>query len=178
MHKLNLMPSEMLTKMSRKTRRPIFVFGACIFILLFLSSTVLINRSNDLLKEEIRSVHKDILEIKKTGEFELTPEDLNKRQNAYKDLSKTKINYARKIDELVKVVPDSVSIISLKAGEDRLLNFYCHAVDNASVAEAMENFTNTEDVSDIQLGFVRRREAKSEFTANYDFELLVELAKD
>lgn len=178
MHKLNLMPSEMLTKMSRKTRRSIFVFGACIFILLFLSSTVLLNRSNDLLEEEISSVHKDILKIKKTGEFELTPEDLDKRQNACKDLSKTKIYYARKIDKLVKVVPDSVSVISLKTSEDRLLNFYCHAMDNTSVAEAMENFTNTEDVSDIQLGFVRRREAKSEFMVNYDFEILVELAED
>lgn len=182
MHKLNLLPMEVLNSQNRKKRDLFFVLMVSIVFLLLIYFLVFINNSKNYLENEIHDVSIDIVDMKaemqSRGNHEQILKDFEKRQHIYEGLMQNKINYSKILNHTIMLIPREITVISLRIDTAGNLRISGYAPSNAYVARIMEDIRTIDGIIDVSLGFTRFAEAKDEIDPGYNFEIVIELAKD
>ncbi|HHY42014.1 MAG TPA: fimbrial assembly protein [Thermoanaerobacterales bacterium] len=182
MHKLNLLPKEILVVQNKK-RLSLF----CILaggILLVLLIVIIITTSNSILflEDEILKAHQDIAKIKSkiqiNSDIQKILNDFEKRQKIYNDVFKNKTNYSTTINCIVDLVPNEVSIIYIGIEESGRIKISGYTPRHVYVSRLMEDLKTIDGVLDVLLGFTRFTEFRYDVKHNYAFEIIVELSKE
>ena len=182
MHKLNLLPMEVLINQSKRKRRLLFILIMSILIVLLIFSMIYINNSKICLEREIHNASQDITDLKarmhSRNNYEQILKDYHKRQDILKDLMKNKINYSQTINQVILLMPEEVTVISLRidASDNLILEGYAPSHDY--VARIIEEIQTIDCVIDVSLGFMRYVEAKDRNDPSYHFEIVIGLKKD
>jgi type IV pilus assembly protein PilN len=124
---------------------------------------------NAYLRTEIKQLDKQLAEIK---ELDRTKSKLLARKQIIEQLQASRSQMVHLFDELVKTIPDSVRLSSLRQGGDTL-TLYGVAQSNASVATYMRNLDNSKWLtrSDLIRTEIRGRDRRN----RYQFGLRVRL---
>lgn len=182
MHKLNLIPKEVLINQSKKKRRLCCVIIMGIIVILLIYFILFIGNMKTSFKREIENVSQDIADLKwkmkSQDNYELILQDFKKRNNIYKNITKNKINYSQILKQIMDLKPENITIFSLEVNAPNYLVIEGHAPDNRHVARIIEKIGIIEDISDVSLGFICYLDAKNEIVSGYHFEIIAKLTKD
>lgn len=182
MHKLNLLPTEVLISQAKKKHRLLFILIVSAFLVSLICILMFINSSKIFLKNEIETTHQDIVEIRAKMQtwdnFELMLEDCEKRQSIYENLMRNRINYSQILSKVISLMPKEITIISFKIDDSNCLIINGYAPYNRYVAEILEDIRSIDDIFDVSLGFVLYKEDENKSSHSYYFEIVAELTED
>ncbi|WP_296971141.1 PilN domain-containing protein [Tepidanaerobacter sp. EBM-38] len=182
MHRLNLLPTEVLINQSKKKHRLFLILIVSAFLVSLICILMFIKNSEILLKGEIENTYQDIADIKTKMQswdnLEAMLEECEKRQNIYENLTENRIDYSQILSKLISLIPEETTIISLKIDESSCLIINGYAPYNRYVAEIMEDVKSIDDISDVSLGFILYKEDEDKSSHSYYFEIVAELAED
>ncbi|WP_213974000.1 PilN domain-containing protein [Tepidanaerobacter acetatoxydans] len=182
MHKLNLLPTEVLISQAKKKHRLFLILIVSIFLVSLICILMFINSSKIFLKNEIETTHQDIVDIRTQMQawdsFELMLDDCEKRQNIYETLARNRINYSQILSKVISLMPKEITIISFKIDDCNCLIINGYAPYNKYVAEILEDIKSIDNIFDVSLGFVLYKEDKNKSGHSYYFEIVAELTED
>ncbi len=182
MHKLNLLPKEVLINRSKKKCRLIFILIISILSVILVCSLVFINNSKSFLENEIYNTSQEVInmkaEMQNRSNYENILKDYETRQNVYKDLMKSKLNYSRILNQTIFLISEGITVNALKIDTSNYLRIDGYAPSISYVAQIMEDIKTIDGVIDITLGFTRFAETKNEIDHCYHFEIVIKLTED
>lgn len=182
MHKLNLLPEEILISQNKKKRNLFCILTANILLILLIFIVVSINNSIKFFESKILEAHQDITEMKSEMQNKNAVQkilsDFEKRQNFYDDTTKNKTKYYTILNNIINLVPKEINITSLSIVESNKIKINGYTPSHIFIALLMEDLKNIADVVDVLLGYTRLMDVKDEVKQDYNFEIIIELAKD
>ncbi|HHV18644.1 MAG TPA: fimbrial assembly protein [Thermoanaerobacterales bacterium] len=183
MHKLNLLPTEVLLNQSKKKRRLLFIFIISFLVVLLIFSIVFIKHWKICFEREIHQAYQDINDMKvnmqNQNNHEQILKDYRKRQNIHKNLTKNAINYSKILDQILLLTPKEIIVTSLRINASNNLIIAGHASSNGYVAQFMKELQTLDNINDVSLGFTHQYiEAVDGNSSGYNFEIVIGLTKD
>ncbi|HHX22501.1 MAG: PilN domain-containing protein [Tepidanaerobacteraceae bacterium] len=182
MHKLNLIPDEVLKYKAKKKRYLYYALIISTTILLFIYLIVFANNTKIALINEINTVNKEIMELKKViktrSRSEMILQDFEKRNKILEEIMENTICYSRIIQEVITFIPEEISLVTLKIDESKKLAIEGYAPSNKSIACIIESVKKLNNLTDVSLGFIRYLDTNDEMIPIYHFEILADIKKD
>jgi Tfp pilus assembly protein PilN len=181
MHKLNLIPADILKEKSKRNFKLAFFILSFFSILLIVYSVFQINNKINQTAGEIRRVRNELgayrLKISENQKTESMIKNLEQRRKIYFELNEKKFEWSLLIKEIFSKKPSEVTIVSLKVDDSRKLSIKGLASKNIYVAHMMEELKQIERISIINLNYSRYEE-NGDASFSYSFEISGSIAKD
>jgi len=181
MHKLNLLPKEILLSQSKKKSVLFYIFSVTVLLSLLILIIVSINNSIKFIENKIYVAQKDITEIKSRLNI-LVPQklrDLEKRQNIYFALMNKNTNLSTTIDNIINLTPPQIKLTTISFNRADKIKINGYAQNLKYIAQFIEELNTEDNILKVSLGFIRLIDFKDEHVVKgqYNFEIVVILAE-
>lgn len=182
MHKLNLLPKEILASQNKKKFGLFCVLTGSLFLLLLTLIVAIVNNSIKSFENEIYIARKDISEMRYKLSNNLdkkTLRDFEKRLNFYNASSKDITDYYTILDEIINLLPKEISIYSISLNKSNRIKINGSTPSHKHLALFIDELKTIDDIQEVTLGFTRLMDAKDEdiVKIDYDFEIIILLAE-
>ncbi len=182
MRKLNLLPKEILISQQNKRLILVCVFIGGVLVVLLIFAVVATDNSILFLENEILKAQDDIAKIKSKLQGKnddlIILRDFEKRRFFYNERLKNKTNYYTVLANIIDLVPEEINIFYVGIEESNKIKITGFTPSHIHVALLMNEFKTIEGIADVSLGYTRLMDSKSAEIHNYDFEIIIELAKE
>jgi len=183
MHKLNLLPKEILISQNKKKLGLFCVLIASILLIFLTFIVVSTHNSIIFFENEIYKVHQNISEMKSKildkNVDQKTLRDFETRQNFYNEATKNKTNYSIILNDIINLVPTEINVTSISIDKSNKIIINGYTTSHTYIALLMEELNTIDDILEVTLGFTRLLDAKDDdVRRDYDFEIIIVLAKD
>ena len=112
--------------------------------------------SKSFLENEIYNTSQEVInmkaEMQNRSNYENILKDYETRQNVYKDLMKSKLNYSRILNQTIFLISEGITVNALKIDTSNYLRIDGYAPSISYVAQIMEDIKTIDGVIDITLG--------------------------
>jgi len=182
MHKINLLPKEILISQYEKRFRLLCI--SAVILLLVLSALVVaaINNSIEVLEKEIHMAQTEIFGMRTNidgGYIQELLLNIEKRQNFYMAAENNKTVYYGVLNDIISFVPEEVNIVSISLSETNKLKINGYSPSLGYIAVYMDELKSLDDVVEVNLGFAQLTDAGhwDGVSSDYRFELNILLKK-
>ena len=181
MHKLNLIPKEVLKKQAKKKRYFACMVVIMILTVIFICSLVLVSNMKTSLEEDIKKISNEIAEVNSKsinkGNLQNIIKDYEKRQAMYISTIEDRKNYFRILNQIMSFNWENTVLYSLKMDDSNYLVIEGYALRNRDIAKVLEDVKTMDKISDATVGFIQRVETDN-IGSGYHFEIMTEFIKD
>ncbi|MGB4130857.1 MAG: hypothetical protein WBK45_02820 [Tepidanaerobacteraceae bacterium] len=183
MHKLNLLPKEILISQKKKKLGVFCIIAGSLLLILFIIFFTKVDNSIKLYENKIYVANKDISEMRSKLNYyfgQKTLRDFEKRQNFYNAAARDKTNYSAILTDIVNLLTDDINVSSISVNKSNIIKINGFTPGHKHVALLIDDLKTLDGVQEVTLGFTRLISTSDEegSIGVYDFEISILLVKD
>ena len=182
MHKLNLIPKELILERNKRRTRILYLCISIIVIFIVVVGLKLIEREAKLADSAISAIESEVSRYRFLNEGrdynDEIYEDNEMRRKIYEQVKENRIHWAKLIERIFHETPEDIAITSLNLDRGGGIVIEGSSQKNFQISRMMTALEGIDETCGVFLGFSRQEKSKEVAKSKYIFQITAMLKGD